>query len=608
MLSRLSSTDKVSIFALGRMVAEEHGVKTIAELAAGLSVPLMNEWRNRSAIVERLSAPSETEGFSVSAVPAAAFDPARFLITGLLIQSGAIRENGERCSYAGWLKALVVDAHERGASYEVLAGLTGIGVETLKGFKASCPSLPSRAEMDETTRTILATWQGATDWHRRTLERFLAYFCNQHPKQAMSRDVMRTTLIHLGLHTPRGPKIKNVGAQVKRRFEPHAIWEGDGKEMRVVVNDLAIKVNWYAFIDQGVTLLVGSSIQGVETGAALIAALKRGERGIGVFPVGILIDNRLGESDLSEVSLFCREHGIVIVRTFPGNAKTNGTIEGNFSIFERQVGTIVIRGSTAEEIATSVAETIVEIFTQLRNHAPRAALGGRSPAVEGGEAIRPEHRRDAVEWLASRLGRELDDGEAKWALTERARPYWAQLSWESEQKIKRQLVRYPALDIVAAVARYLAQIERHPGERYGVEYFLAILRHKRESKAKDVYSEEYRAGLASFFALQRQPVADPQPLAEQIIEELVSTSKLVSPTERLLRLDALAWWLIDYGRRSTLALLWTEIGRQASRSISITLRWWSAVVEYLGERLGQMLYFEARRNIGDFEDRSAVAR
>lgn len=81
---------------------------------------------------------------------------------------------------------------------------------------------------------------------------------------------------------------------------------------------------------------------------------------------------------MSDVFRFCKEHGIVVVRTFPGNPKTNGIIEGNFSIFERFVGDLNVSGSTPEEIGRSIATLIIEVFTQLRNHSPRSARGGRT--------------------------------------------------------------------------------------------------------------------------------------------------------------------------------------------------------------------------------------
>jgi hypothetical protein len=83
-----------------------------------------------------------------------------------------------------------------------------------------------------------------------------------------------------------------------------------------------------------------------ESAASFLGALRDGERRAGLCPIGVLIDNRLGDSDIGDAMRFCKEHGIVLVRTFPGNSKTNGIIEGNFSIFERFVGDLEVWGRT----------------------------------------------------------------------------------------------------------------------------------------------------------------------------------------------------------------------------------------------------------------------
>src|SRR5690606_33887262 len=100
------------------------------------------------------------------------------------------------------------------------------------------------------------------------------------------------------------------------------------------------------------------SMTETESATSFLCALRDGERRTGLNPIGVLIDNRLGESDMSDVFRFCKEYGIVLVRTFPGNPKTNGIIEGNFSIFERFVGDLEVSGRTPEELGRSIATAI----------------------------------------------------------------------------------------------------------------------------------------------------------------------------------------------------------------------------------------------------------
>jgi transposase InsO family protein len=587
MLAQLSAIDKVSIVALARIIQAEHKTTTIAELAYKLGVPIMSELRNRARLISRLSLP-RAEG------PAPApqiLALAAFLIVSLLEKTGAIRDNQSRRSYAGWLKRLCVDSHERGHPYAEISQLTGIEAGALEGFKDSVPIILKKESMEDKTKLILDVWTAAHPRHKQTLDAFLSYFLKQAPTTAVARDEMRSTLINLGLHTPRGPRIKNEGAQVKQPFAPHALWEGDGKLIKVRVNGVDSQWIWYAFIDQKTTLLVGASMTTVESAASFLDALKSGQAQAGLSPIGVLIDNRLEGSDLGPVRDFCKEHGITVVRTFPGNSKSNGIVEGNFSIFERFVGNLTVVGSTPEEIGRSVALLAVEIFTQQRNHSPRERLGGKSPHDATAGASRPEHVRNSIEALARRLDREQIDAQERWNLIGEARLHFGVLSEASEQKIKRQLIKYTLLDIVAAQASFRAQIAKHPLNKYGPEYFLAILRHKREAVAKTVYNEAYCAGLIAALgnpALVTGIGADDA--ADGIVRELIELAELPSPAHQMLRLDALAWWLVRYGASYPLEALWKKIEALATLSIHVSLRWWSTIVEYLGERIGLLLY------------------
>ncbi len=599
MLREISPIDKVSIVALAKIIHEEHGTKEISDLARKLDVPLMSEWRNRQQLAQRLSRPLSIDSLkNPEDAPDSTRNLAIFMISFLIQKAQAIQENSIRSSYMGWFKRLIIDSHERGYSYSKINELTGISIETLKGFKDACPIILEREALDEKTKVVMSVWQEASPWHRRTLDHFLIHFGRKQPSFRLSRDEMRQTLINLGFHTPRGPSIKNHGAQAKRPFAPHALWEGDGKTMKIRVNGEESKFTWYAFADQNTTLLVGSHIGRAESAETFLSSLRSSDHHTSNYPIGILIDNRLPDSNVSEVFSFCRRHGIVVVRTFPGNPKTNGIIEGNFSIFERFVGDINITGTTPDQIAYSIAETVVEIFTQLRNHSPRPALGGYSPEDFCKGHRRPEWARSAIERMARRFDRELLSGENKWQLIKSIHGYFGPLSWESEQKIKRELSKYPPLDIIAANARFLAQTAKYPENQYGAEYFLAILRHKRESIAKTIYSETYRAGIMGLGNFSELSLCKNEEIcADRFVSEMIALSDLPSPSHQLMHLDAMAWSLSSYARKRSLVSLWKKIETLASRSIRLSLRWWSAITEYLSERLGEMLYSEGLSSI-----------
>ncbi|MEI8062403.1 MAG: transposase family protein, partial [bacterium] len=319
------------------------------------------------------------------------------------------------------------------------------------------------------------------------------------------RDQITQALIDLGLRYPRGPSIKNEGTHKKKYFAPHALWEGDGKTLKITLNGEEFSYCWYAFIDQNTTLLVGSSITNNESSESFLQSLKNAKDQVGFFAMGVLIDNRLTNEEKTSVKDFCVEHGIVLVNTFPGNSKSNGIIEGNFSIFEKQVGKVNVTGKTPREIAESLAKNIVEIFTQQRNHGPRKRLGGRTPDEAGEGAMRPEYQKTSLEKLRDRLLREELSIEAKLKLIEDLILKFEPFDEASTQKFREILKQYSADEIIAAKARFSAQKAKHPENFYRSEYFLAILRFKREENAKAAFNESFRA---SHQALNEMTKAD----------------------------------------------------------------------------------------------------
>ena len=73
---------------------------------------------------------------------------------------------------------------------------------------------------------------------------------------------------------------------------------------------------------------------------------------------------------------------------------------------------------------------------------------------------------------------------------------------------------------------------------------------------------------------------------------------ITPPTERMLRLEALAWWMVGYGAQNSLCSLWQRIGALAETNRAITLRTGQTVNEYLSERLGESLHHDSRKEAG----------
>gem|GEM_PF-3384356 len=588
---KLTPIDRVSVVAIAAQIQAMTGTSSISSLASKYAVPLMSEHRNRVALVDRLQPKAHQTDQPDLAVLEQDLRIAREIIAMILGKSQGVSGNQQRKSYAPWLKQYLATLLQSGASYKTIASLTAISEETLRHFRADHLTKVIKEPVSDDHQYIKDAWDKAPPRSRRTLDSFWTYLGHCHADYRISLERVRTILCDLGLRYPRGRKSKNSGTSVKSVFTPKALWEGDGKQLNITVNGVRHTFCWYAFCDQHTTLLVGSSVTGAESSDAFLAALKSARQQQDAFAIGVLIDNRLGESDLSTVRSFCIEHGIVLARIFPGNSKSNGNIENNFSIFERFVGDVHVSGKTDKEIAESIANVIVEVFTQQRNHTPRKRLGSRSPADYPTPDRPPEHVRSAVERLASRFNREIRDIEAKWCLIKPARGHFEQMAEASQQKLMKQLGKYPSSDILFAQTQYLAQVMKYPDRTYRSEYFMAILRHKREEEAKRVFNEAWRAGAARMRELMPPPKPiPPKERAKDILEVFVEILDMRTPAEWMVELDALAWWLIHYSRQASLPELWTAVENEVVMSKVMTLEQWGEIKDYLSRLLGDFLY------------------
>jgi transposase InsO family protein len=506
-------------------------------------------------------------------------------------RSLAIEHNSHRNSYAPWFKECLVSMLEKGMGYSELSILTSIPVKTLENFKQTVRNFPQKTLLDSTAKLLGDIWTNAPSYAKKNLETFWSYLGRKHSTLKVSHEQVRQALIDLGLRYPRGPKIKNEGAEVKIPFSPHALWEGDGKQITITINGEIFNFCWYAFIDQNTTLLVGSSITENESVESFLQSLKDGKSNVDFYAMGILIDNRLPDSDLGPVKEFCEEHGITIVRTFPGNSKSNGNIESNFSIFEKFVGQVNVVGKTPKDLANSFGKAIIEIFTQQRNHSPRERNGGKTPNEASSESVRPEELKGELERLRGRFEQENVDIEQRWSLIEHILPYWGNLSNASIEKIKKDLLKYSMFEIIAASASFIGQAKKHPENNYGPGYFMAILRNKREEAAKRAYNETFRAGVEIWnsFSLPKTSLPTSE-IIECLHDYIIETFNLPTPAEKLLCLESLSWWMVEYSSRFSLPQLWTGLQSHMERSIKVSLKTWSKVAEFLGDKLFHLLW------------------
>ena len=112
-------------------------------------------------------------------------------------------------------------------------------------------------------------------------------------------------------------------------------------------------------------------------------------------------------------------------------------------------------------------------------------------------------------------------------------------------KNQKQLVKYSNEDFIYAQASYIAQIKKNPSNKFNAEYFLAILRNHRENKAKAVFSAVYLSGMATHYDNQNKRLHETE-IAEELVNAMIKIPDLPSPRHQMLKLDAIAWWLLEY--------------------------------------------------------------
>jgi hypothetical protein len=488
-----------------------------------------------------------------------------------------------------------------GVSAGKYAAVVGLPRSTVVHFSSAEPFPPTRA-LSADENFIADAWNNAPCRARASLETFWSYFGKTYPEASFSYEAVRQTTLNLGLRSRKCGR-KNEGVASQRTFAPLSYWAADGKNLDVSVNGNIHRHVWYAFGCAGTSFFVGASVNKAENSQAFLDALKDSQSSTGYFPIGVLVDNRLGRPkivDLSssekhdlpaDVVSFCKEHNIVVVHTWPGNPKSN-IMENHFSVFAQHVKTIDVKGDTDEELGASIARAFVEAFMKVRNHTPRKRFDGQTPSdlVRGKQP--DEGDRPAIEKLRDRVNKNQRSFEERWKLIlPETLACFSSLDAEGNppRRMRKLLRNYSHNEIIAAQAAFHAQREKHPDNKYGEDYFFGILRCKREERAKQVYADVFRAGIQIQSKLLSYN-SDLRELASSIIKYLSDIEDEKIPLHQRYHLQALLFFLMSISHRVSLPLLWKTVLQGLTRSNVVSLRWFSTVQEFCHEHLGDLLY------------------
>lgn len=216
----------------------------------------------------------------------------------------------------------------------------------------------------------------------------------------------------------------------------------------------------------------------------------------------------------------------------------------------------------------------------------------QTPAEAAKDAKRPEHQKQLLEKLRDRLLREELGVETKLQLIVDLATKFEPMSEESLVKFKSQLKQFSPDEIIAARARFSAQQAKHPDKFYRSEYFMAILRFKREENAKAAYNQEFRAGHKALNEIVTADLKtrDLSEIATKLVAFLAVCANRPGPSHLLMSLENLCFGLLDFVAVERLPELWRKIEQAVQRSREISLAKWQIIVEFISERLGMFIF------------------
>jgi hypothetical protein len=329
---------------------------------------------------------------------------------------GCVGDGGKgRATYSAGFRRFVLEVLDRLSpvpALEWFANAVEVPLDTLRDwFDAdrkglTPPVAPARPPVsvprDASPLTVeiarfFSVWEGSTrDFVRAARLRF-----------GLSAGQVFRVLRILGLISPRG------GKRSSERFRgateilfPGAMLVTDGKtvDVQLTANDRRVAVTWHAMVDQATGCRTGNAIARTENAAATASAFHASVRFMGGEPpLGVLHD---GKPCYQEPSLARAVAPAQLVPATPARPENKAILEGTFSLFEQQVGTVRLDDTNRDTLIHSAVAEVVRAWCAASNHAPRPDLDGKSPAQVLGQSrpslAQKERDRMFIEKLRAR--------------------------------------------------------------------------------------------------------------------------------------------------------------------------------------------------------------
>ena len=404
------------------------------------------------------------------------------------------RTPGKRTQFDLNYKIFVEDCRQRyGLTFQKASDLLGISIDTLKKFPSYGNDNPIEMStcLSELPQAVLDLINEFLRSGQR--KKSLRRFCDSHPELLDKLNMNYRQVLYwfrkLGFVNSRGIFLSNKGLDRIIRFKPNQVWGTDGKMIPVIINGQRFRWVWQCLMDGKTKVIVGGVINKEENTQNLLDAIIESGNKTGITPMAIVMDNRLSEN-MPAIRSFLDPLGIQIINTFPGNSKSNADLENNFKVFDQWVGQAKISGTTLEELSRSVAQLVVEIFTQMRNRKPRTALSGKNvkdimdqtpPASPQEEAEARQKIKALADRLKNKQSTPLVSAQKKAAIQQAINTTHPTHPDVFEKTL--QSSRFTPDLILQSLAIFERQKAEFPEKKYDHTYFGGILRNKADQQS-----------------------------------------------------------------------------------------------------------------------------
>jgi transposase InsO family protein len=401
----------------------------------------------------------------------------------------------KRLQFEPGYKECVEQARARyGVTIARAAEILAVPVDTLKKFSRTASGAPSNEEtlsapLPPPVVTAVNEYLRYSGKGVKSVKKFWSRHPELMAEIGMNYRQLLGWLRKLGFVSPRGIFLKNSGLDKILRFRPNQVWCTDGKRLVIVLNGEIFPSVWQCLVDGKTTVIVGGVIRDEENTQNLLTALKESWEKTGIKPMAIVLDNRLSEN-MPAIRTFLDEHGIEMIKIFPGNSKSNGIAEENFNVYDRWVGAVEIKGSTPDALARSIQAAFVEVFTQMRGHKPRRALSFKTAreAMNETPPASPEEEADTRAKLKA-LADRLKNEQAQPEVSEQKKVAIAQavsVTSPPQPEVFAGRLENPRFTpdlILQSIAVLRNARQAHPEKKFGHAYYGGILRNLTDQES-----------------------------------------------------------------------------------------------------------------------------